>query len=196
MKKLINLQNDNKNLLKKSLYFLFVIIAAFLIIRGFKWLISEDYSTVQPAQEVQWLHELESSDSAFITKDDGTPVVLTDNIPKNKRLDFKLKNKIIFSFTRELDILITNNTNDSISLGQTLAGLEIFENNKWTYFPPSRGVGFDAIAVVLHNDAETVIAYPIHHYDLKRGHYRAIISYYYSGQLIINPVEFDVTGIF
>lgn len=196
MREPVNSHYKRKDMLKRILCFLFVILASFLIIHGFKWLISEDYSTVPPPQTLQWLHKLESTDSTPVVRDDGTSVVLADDVPANKRLEFKLKNRIVFRFTRELDILITNNTNNSISLGKTLGGLEILENDKWTYFPPSKGVGFDAIAVVLHNDAETVIAYPIHHYDLKRGHYRAIISYYYSGQLIINPVEFDVTGIF
>lgn len=199
MKKSMCLQSSFINKLREILYFLLAIIAAFLVIRGFKWLIAEDHSNIQPPQPqtLQWLHELESSDSISLTEKDGTSVVLADDVPVRERLEFKIKNKFVFSFTRELDMRITNNTNDAIFMGMTLDGLEVLENNKWIYFPPSGSYALDAIAIIkVRSESETTIAYPIYHYDLKKGHYRAIISYRHSGQLIITPVEFDVTGIF
>ena len=191
------LRNDKIIKIKKILYVFLGISACFLVVHAFKWLITDELPG-EPAipQVVQYLHDLESPDSPEITTKEGTPVVLADAIPLQERLEFKVRNRIIFSFTNDLNIMITNHTDDEMGFSPELDALEIFENNSWTYVPIVRSTRLGAYALGMRANCDMVVSYPLYCYDLKKGRYRAIIGYRTAVYFIVQSVEFKVVGIF
>ncbi len=144
-----------------------------------------------------YLNELEKADERTKIYNRNTLALLAKNVLPKDKLDIKITNKFVTTFSNDLHLIITNNTDYDISISAVnLDGLEVYQNGEWLALSAKKNTVVDALACEILPGISIKYNLSLNQYFLKKGRYRAVVGYFNRDVYIVDTIEFTISGLF